>query len=183
MAPEYELIATKYLELQSPVKTAQALAMTTDKVMDILRKPSVRKYLDTHYLETGYINKHTIQSTLNKMIDQKMQDAEESGIYTKKDLADLLEMAHDFRLAEEKLAIEKLKLETQLALATRKIDQTESLTHRKLEAADKRFHLKLEHDKKLREKETSAYTALLERLLVQVPNAERVYDSSEIEDV
>jgi len=179
MQPEYELVATKYLETQDAAKTAALLNMPSDKVVSILRKPSVRKFLDTSFFDNTYANNMKIQGVLDKAIEQKLEDALESGVYSKKDLADLLELSHKMRIAEQKLSIERLKLETQLAMDERKIDQVERLTGQKLTAADQRLRLKLEHDKKLREKETSAYTSLLERLMGQVPTAERVIDAEE----
>jgi hypothetical protein len=66
---------------------------------------------------------------------------------------------------EEKLAIERLKLEASLTAAKQRLQQTEILTGRKLEAATARLQLKLDHDKKLKEKETNAYSELISRLL------------------
>lgn len=165
MSPEQQIIVDKYLELNDPDRVAIALNTPKDKVLKILKNPSVRRYIDELYLQKGFANKHKIQRTLDKMIEQKVEEAEEAGVYTKKDLADLLELSHKFRIAEEKLMIERLRLEQALSVAQAKIDQTESLTGRKLAAADDRFHLKLEHDKKLREKEVNAYSDLLKRLL------------------
>jgi len=165
MSPEQQLIVDKYLTLKDPVMVASALNMDKNKVLKILKAPSIRRYLDEIYLQQGFANKHKLQGLLDTMIDQKLEDALDSGVYTKKDLADLLELSHKFRVAEEKLLIERMKLEQSLAVSQAKIDQTDILTGKKLAATDARFHLKLEHDKKLREKEVNAYSDLLRRLL------------------
>lgn len=175
MTPEQQIVVDKYLQLKDPHETAQALRTSKDKVLTILRKASSKKYIDQYYLESGYANKHLLQETLDKMITAKLEEAEESGIYSKKDLADLLELSHKFRIAEEKLMMERMKLDQSLKLANVRISQTESLTGRKLAAADERFKLKLEHDKKLREKEVNAYSSLLERLLK--PEYEKIANS------
>ena len=44
--------------------------------------------------------------TLDKLIDQKLEEAEESEIYTNKDLADLLMMQHKIRMDEMKAQTE-----------------------------------------------------------------------------
>ena len=44
--------------------------------------------------------------TLDKLIDQKLEEAEESEIYTNKDLADLLMMQHKIRMDEVKAQTE-----------------------------------------------------------------------------
>lgn len=186
MSPEQQLVAEKYLIHKTPIDTAKALAIPADKVIDILRMPSVRKYIDANYLENGFTNKLKLQGTLDKIIESKLEEATESGIYSRKDLAELLDLSHKMRMAEERLQMDRLKLELQLQQAQQVIEQRERLSGQKIEAVDKRFQLRLEHEKRLKEKETNAYTSLLERLLTQVPMAERVIDEAidgDFEDV
>jgi molybdenum cofactor biosynthesis enzyme len=73
-----------------------------NKVVDILNRREVKKYIDTVYLDTGYRNKNTIGALLDEMIHSKLEEAEESGVYSSKDLADLLQMAHKMRMDEIK---------------------------------------------------------------------------------
>lgn len=165
MSPEYQLVIDKYLQYKDVEKVASMLNMEKDKILKILEKPIVKRHMDRSFLQSGFANKYILQATLDKAIQQKLDEAEESQVYSKKDLADLIELSHKMRVNEEKLSIERLKLEQSLELAKAKILQTEILTGKKLSAADERFKLKLEHDRKLREKETNAYTDLLKRLL------------------
>jgi hypothetical protein len=102
---------------------------------------------------------------MDKIISNKLAEVEEAEVYTKKDLVELLQINHQMRAVEEKLAIERLKLEASLTAAKQRLQQTEILTGRKLEAATARLQLKLDHDKKLKEKETNAYSELISRLL------------------
>ena len=44
--------------------------------------------------------------TLDKLIDQKLEEAEETELYTSKDLADLLMMQHKIRMDEMKAQTE-----------------------------------------------------------------------------
>ena len=42
---------------------------------------------------------------MDKIIESKLQEAEESGMYSSKDLADLLMMAHKMRMEEIKASV------------------------------------------------------------------------------
>ena len=50
----------------------------------------------------GYRNRNNIGSLLDEMIASKLEEAQESGVYSSKDLADLLQMAHKMRMDEIK---------------------------------------------------------------------------------
>ena len=69
----------------------------------------MKNYIDTVFLDTGYRNRFKIASTLDNIIEQKLEEAEESQIYTSKDLADLLQMAHKMRMDEIKTQTEAEK--------------------------------------------------------------------------
>ena len=75
-------------------------------------KREVKKYIDTVYLDIGYRNKNNIGSVLDEMIASKLEEAQESGIYSSKDLADLLQMAHKMRMDEIKAQADLAKTES-----------------------------------------------------------------------
>ena len=58
----------------------------------------------------GYRNKNNIASVLDEMIQSKLEEAQESGVYSSKDLADLLQMAHKMRMDEIKAQAELEKV-------------------------------------------------------------------------
>jgi hypothetical protein len=64
------------------------------------------------YLDTGYRNRFKLASVLDEVIEQKLEEAEESQIYSNKDLADLLQMAHKMRMDEIKAMTELEKAQT-----------------------------------------------------------------------
>ena len=72
----------------------------------------LKKYIDTVYLDMGYRNKNNIATVLDEMIQSKLEEAQESGVYSNKDLADLLQMAHRMRMDEIKAQAELTKAET-----------------------------------------------------------------------
>ena len=67
------------------------------------------KYIDTVFLDTGYRNKNNIAAVLDEMIASKLEEAQETGVYSSKDLADLLQMAHKMRMDELKAQTEAEK--------------------------------------------------------------------------
>jgi len=54
----------------------------------------------------GYRNKNNIANVLDEMIHSKLEEAKETGVYSSKDLADLLQMAHKMRMDEIKAQAE-----------------------------------------------------------------------------
>ena len=78
------------------------MQVAENQVVEILNKREVKRYIDTVYLDMGYRNKNNIASLLDEMIQSKLDEAQESGVYSSKDLADLLQMAHKMRMDEIK---------------------------------------------------------------------------------
>jgi len=60
----------------------------------------------------GYRNKNNIATVLDEMIQSKLEEAQETGVYSNKDLADLWQMAHRMRMDEIKAQTELTKEET-----------------------------------------------------------------------
>jgi len=114
ISPEGMEIANCYLTLGNIKGVAQCLGVQEYKVSEVLNTRSVKKYIDTVYLDTGYRNRNTLGSLLDEMIASKLEEAQESGIYTNKDLADLLMMAHKMRMEEIKALGEAEKNSTNI---------------------------------------------------------------------
>ena len=106
MSPEGLEIANTYLEQGSIPAAANALAITEDTVSEALNKREIRQYIDTVYLDTGYRNRFKLSETLDLLIDKKLEEADETEIYTNKDMADLLALAHKMRMEEMKAQTE-----------------------------------------------------------------------------
>ena len=47
------------------------------------------------FLSQGYLNRAKRLAVINKVIDEKLQEAFESGVYTKKDLLDWMKLLND----------------------------------------------------------------------------------------
>ena len=112
ISPEGLEVANSYLQFGNIRGVCDHLQVAENKVVDILNKREVKKYIDTVYLDMGYRNKNNIGSVLDNMIASKLEEAEESGIYSSKDLADLLQMAHKMRMDEIKAQADLAKTES-----------------------------------------------------------------------
>jgi len=114
ISPEGLEIANAYLELGSIPAVCSRLSINEAKASEYLQKREVKAYVDQVYLDTGYRNRFKLAEVLDTLIDAKMEEAEESQVYTSKDLADLVGMAHKIRMDELKAQteLEKAKAQT-----------------------------------------------------------------------
>lgn len=106
ISPEGFDIANAFLTYGSVEDTAEQLDIPRHEVVRVIQLPEVKRYLDGVYLDQGYRNRDNIGRVLDKMIEAKLEEAEESGVYTSKDLLELLQAAHKMRMDEIKMAKE-----------------------------------------------------------------------------
>ena len=112
ISPEGLEVANSYLQFGNIRGVCDHLQVAESKVVDILNKREVKKYIDTVYLDMGYRNKNNIGTVLDEMIASKLEEAQETGVYSSKDLADLLQMAHKMRMDEIKAQADLAKAES-----------------------------------------------------------------------
>lgn len=103
LTPESLDIATAYVLYGSAKETAEQLQIPEYQVIKILERSDVKAYINGIYLDRGYRNRNKLSEVLDRMIDAKLEEAEESGIYTSKDLLELLQFAQKLRMDEAKL--------------------------------------------------------------------------------
>lgn len=106
ISPEGLEVANTYLQYGNIRAVSQDLGIPENQVVEVLNKREVKKYIDNVYLDMGYRNKNLIGAVLDEMIESKLEEAKETGIYSNKDLADLLQMAHKMRMDEIKAQTE-----------------------------------------------------------------------------
>jgi hypothetical protein len=102
ISPEGLEVANAYLELGNIPAVCARLAIDESECSEILNKREVKTYVDQVYLDTGYRNRFKLAGALDDLIERKLEEAEESEIYSNKDLADLIQMAHKMRMDEIK---------------------------------------------------------------------------------
>ena len=109
MSPEGLEVANTYLQLGSVSEVCTRLKLDENTVSEYLNKREIKQYIDQVYLDTGYRNRFKLASALDNIIEEKLAEADESQIYTNKDVADLLQMAHKMRMDEIKAMAEMEK--------------------------------------------------------------------------
>jgi hypothetical protein len=99
LAPENLEVANAYLSMGCAMKAASSLGITPDVVHSILAKSEVKEYMNSVYLDQGYRNRFRLAELLDEIIENKLQEAREAGMYSSKDLVDILALAH--KVAED----------------------------------------------------------------------------------
>ena len=82
MSPEGLEVANAYLELGNVPAVCARLKISENDVSEFLAKREVKNYIDTVFLDTGYRNRFKIASTLDNIIEQKLEEAAASQVYT-----------------------------------------------------------------------------------------------------
>lgn len=93
--PALLTVANEYLAGQSIDEIAKNHSLTMDQVTSIIENKEVKSYVDSIFLSQGYLHRAKRLSVINKVIDEKLQEAFESGVYTKKDLLDWMKLLND----------------------------------------------------------------------------------------
>lgn len=109
VSPEALEIATTYLECADIGVTAEILGVDREKVSYFLNKKEVKRFVDSVFLDQGYLNRHKLQESMSNIIQMKMDELLEAEIGSTKDIADLLMMAHKMRTDNAKMALEENK--------------------------------------------------------------------------
>ena len=102
ISPEALEIASTYLVHHDTKETAEALGIAPEKVTYYLRKPDVKRFIDTIFMEQGFMNRGKIQETMDKLFEIKLEEMQDTEMGTSKDILDLMKLQHDMRMAEIK---------------------------------------------------------------------------------
>jgi hypothetical protein len=115
ISPEGLEVATAYLQFGNIRAVVECLGIPESTVAEYLNKREIKQYIDTVYLDTGYRNRNNIASLMDTIISSKLEEAQESGVYTNKDLVDIMTLAHKMRMDEIKALadLEKASIKNQ----------------------------------------------------------------------
>ena len=102
IAPENLEVANAYLSTGDVLQAATALQITPDEIYHVLEKQEVKRYIDAVYLDQGYRNRFRLAEVLDRALEKKLEDAEETGIYTNKDLLDIVQLIHKISVDHSK---------------------------------------------------------------------------------
>jgi len=81
-------LANDYLSGKAVHEIAEEYGISEDRVTAVIEKKEVKNYIDSVFATQGYLNRIKRINLINSVIDQKIQEAVETGIYSKKDLLD-----------------------------------------------------------------------------------------------
>ena len=81
-------LANDYLSGKGVNEIADEYWISEDRVTAVIEKKEVKNYIDSVFATQGYLNRIKRINLINSVIDQKIQEAVETGIYSKKDLLD-----------------------------------------------------------------------------------------------
>ena len=81
-------IANDYLAGHGISKLSEEYGITEDRVTSVIEKKEVKSYIDSVFATQGYLNRIKRVALINRVIHQKIEEAMETGIYSKKDLLD-----------------------------------------------------------------------------------------------
>ena len=81
-------LANDYLSGKGANEIADEYGISEDRVTAVIEKKEVKNYIDSVFATQGYLNRIKRINLINQVIDQKIQEAVETGIYSKKDLLD-----------------------------------------------------------------------------------------------
>ena len=95
-------VANEYLSGKPITQIAETFDLSEDRVAAIIEKKEVKSYIDNVFVTQGYLNRVKRLALINSVIDQKMQDAMETGVFSKKDLLDWLKHLHEVEAAVHK---------------------------------------------------------------------------------
>jgi len=102
IAPENLDVANAYLSTGSALTAAEMLGISPDRVYSVLERSEVKQYMNSVYLDQGYRNRFKLAELLDEVIEEKLKEARESGMYSSKDLADLIALAHKISIDHSK---------------------------------------------------------------------------------
>ena len=116
LSPEALRVSEVYLSCLDITETAKELDITKEEVTSFLNKKEVKRFLDTIWMEQGYRNKYKLGDLLDTIVESKLEEAEETGLYTNKDLLDVIATIHKMRIEELKIMkdIEKIGSQTNI---------------------------------------------------------------------
>lgn len=101
--PELLEFTDTYLATLDLGEACRSLGIPEEQGAEYLRKREVKRFIDTAFLEQGYVNRFKIKDVLEKAIVSKLEEAEETGMYTKYDLMDIMKIMINFRESEHKM--------------------------------------------------------------------------------
>ena len=101
--PEALEFTDTYLATLDLRDTCEQLGISEEDGVEFLRKKEVKRFIDAAFLEQGYMNRFKIVDLMNKAIESKIEEAEESGMFGKESIMEMLKFMQQMRMDEAKM--------------------------------------------------------------------------------
>jgi hypothetical protein len=93
--PQHMVVANEMLCGKSIPQISEITGLSNDQVTAIAERSEVRRYVDAVYMSQGYLNRVRRMQVINRVIDEKLTEAAETGVYSKRDLLEWLKLLND----------------------------------------------------------------------------------------
>lgn len=104
--PEALTVMNSYLQNGcSMQETALQLDMPIEKVSQFLSQRPVKHLLDQQFQESGFRNRDRMFGLIDEIINQKIEEMEETGLLPDIDLITILERSHKMKMQELQMSI------------------------------------------------------------------------------
>jgi len=108
--PEGLTIAETYLQNGgSAVRTAEFLGISVESVAAQLQKREVKAYVDRMFFESGFRNRVKIGGVMDALIEAKLEEMDETGLGSEKDIAELIQQAHKMKMEEMAMELKMIE--------------------------------------------------------------------------
>lgn len=111
ISPEALEVANTYLQVQSIDEVAKTLDIDPHTVANYLDRKDVKAYINQVFFNLGFNNRFRIRQLLDSIIQKKLQDMDEAGVGSSKDIMDILETSAKITMQLMDKEIEIMKLE------------------------------------------------------------------------
>lgn len=93
--PQHLLIANELLTGKSVHQIAEEFSISPDRVTSICDRAETKRYIDAVIMSQGYMHRSRRLQIINRVIDEKLAEAAETGMYSKRDLLDWIKLLNE----------------------------------------------------------------------------------------
>ena len=109
LSPEGLAVVEAYIQNgQNLESTALALSLPKDEVHRLLNKEESRNYLNQIYYESGFRNRQKMGDLMDEIINAKLEEMVDTGMGSSKDIVEILQAAHSFKMKEMEMEIKMI---------------------------------------------------------------------------
>ncbi len=93
--PQHLMVANELLSGKSITDISKTFGISADRVTAICDRADTKRYVDSVMMTQGYMHRSRRLDLINRVIDEKITEALDTGVYSKKDLLDWVKLLND----------------------------------------------------------------------------------------